>query len=315
MATIYVATTGNDSTGDGSVGNPYASPGKAASVAGSGDTIYVKSGTYTLTTSTPGAEGPVLLPSDGQCLLEGYSTTPGDLGTAPVISSGSVFGLSYLVKTQENFSNLKQLVVNIALSGNNSGDGFVDGGSYGATFWRCSASGFTNGYGFNGANQSIVSLCVAIGCAAGFYAGGLCVGCVALNSINNAYYVPSMCVNCIAYAGSSCGFTLAQGSCVNCISYANSGDGFLSIYDIGLIQDCVAYGNGGYGINSNYTDNQIINFAAGNNTSGATNGSTLRDLGAISLTADPFVDAPGGNFNLNTASGGGALLRAATVSL
>ena len=33
MADIYVATTGNDSTGDGSSGNPYATPGKAMGTA------------------------------------------------------------------------------------------------------------------------------------------------------------------------------------------------------------------------------------------------------------------------------------------
>jgi hypothetical protein len=43
MATYYVATTGNDTTGDGSSGNPWATPGKgAASATSAGDIVYVK---------------------------------------------------------------------------------------------------------------------------------------------------------------------------------------------------------------------------------------------------------------------------------
>jgi hypothetical protein len=48
MSTWYIATTGNDSTGDGSSGNPWATPAKAASVAAVDDTVMVAAGTYTL---------------------------------------------------------------------------------------------------------------------------------------------------------------------------------------------------------------------------------------------------------------------------
>jgi len=44
--TWYVATTGNDTTGDGSLGNPWATGTKAASVAQTGDTVNVASGWY-----------------------------------------------------------------------------------------------------------------------------------------------------------------------------------------------------------------------------------------------------------------------------
>ena len=46
---IYVATTGNDGTGDGSAGAPYLTLGHAVTQATAGDTIYVTAGTYTIT--------------------------------------------------------------------------------------------------------------------------------------------------------------------------------------------------------------------------------------------------------------------------
>ena len=46
---IHVATDGNDTTGDGSISNPYATLQRAHDVAVAGDLIYVRGGTYTLT--------------------------------------------------------------------------------------------------------------------------------------------------------------------------------------------------------------------------------------------------------------------------
>lgn len=48
MATIYLSPTGNDSTGDGSSGNPYLTLDKCYTVASGGDTIHFLAGTYTL---------------------------------------------------------------------------------------------------------------------------------------------------------------------------------------------------------------------------------------------------------------------------
>jgi hypothetical protein len=58
MGTIYVRTTGNDTTGDGTVGNPYALPSKAASVAIANDVIDVGVGTFVQGTTQ------VILPDD-----------------------------------------------------------------------------------------------------------------------------------------------------------------------------------------------------------------------------------------------------------
>ncbi len=57
-ATYYVATTGNDTTGNGSFSLPWKTIGKAASVMVAGDTTYIRGGTYNITGSiTPANSG------------------------------------------------------------------------------------------------------------------------------------------------------------------------------------------------------------------------------------------------------------------
>jgi hypothetical protein len=49
--TIYVSTTGNDITGDGTSGNPYATIGKGQTISTSGKLVWVVAGTYTISSS------------------------------------------------------------------------------------------------------------------------------------------------------------------------------------------------------------------------------------------------------------------------
>lgn len=58
-STYYVSTTGSDLSGDGSSGNPWATCGKAATIAVAGDTVKVATGLYAerITTTTSGTAG------------------------------------------------------------------------------------------------------------------------------------------------------------------------------------------------------------------------------------------------------------------
>ena len=49
----YVATTGNDTTGDGSIGNPWLTPAHGAASVSTGDTLYIRGGTYDVVTPSP----------------------------------------------------------------------------------------------------------------------------------------------------------------------------------------------------------------------------------------------------------------------
>lgn len=48
-STYYVATTGNDVTGDGSIGTPWKTIWKGCNMSSNGDTLYIRGGTYTPT--------------------------------------------------------------------------------------------------------------------------------------------------------------------------------------------------------------------------------------------------------------------------
>lgn len=76
-AEYHVTTTGNDSTGDGSIGNPWATP-YAAEKLNSGDTLYIHAGTYSV-------NGGV---SSGVQVVSGTTITnyPGD---RPFLDTGS----------------------------------------------------------------------------------------------------------------------------------------------------------------------------------------------------------------------------------
>lgn len=75
--------------------------------------------------------------------------------------------------------------------------------------------------------------------------------------------------------------------------------------------------NGNYGVRSSAVPlmyNMIDNNAYYSNTSG-THTSFISGANDITLSADPFEDSGAGDFNINNTAGGGADLRAATVTL
>lgn len=70
----YVATTGNDSTGDGTVGNPYRTVDKAITTIASGDRIIVRGGTYTENIAHGSADGVTKGLATKRCVLRNYPT-------------------------------------------------------------------------------------------------------------------------------------------------------------------------------------------------------------------------------------------------
>jgi len=101
MATIYVRTTGNDTTGTGSTGAPYLTLGKALSVAAAGDLILMGTGTY----SEDNGSGYLTL--NGLTFGSTYVTVTTETGEQDVIiTSGGTHVLALAAVTGIWFDNL-----------------------------------------------------------------------------------------------------------------------------------------------------------------------------------------------------------------
>lgn len=299
MADIYVATTGNDTTGDGSIGNPYASPGKAAGVAAAGDTVWVKSGTYNVSSTTPNASnGPVQHTSylgNARLTYRGYQTTVGDDGTPPVLRA-TVAGISNAV-----------VYINDAA----------------VTVWniRCDANGQSSLRGLDVRSRGVAVKCSSENGTSSLVVGGYALGCVAKDNTTDGFTTTGAgrVDRCIATGNSGVGFSQSGATpgttYTGCVAHDNGSHGF-SVQVEDTLVNCIAYGSGGYGFVSGGgggdTRAGLFNCASGANTSGRSSG-PFADVSAVTLSADPFVNAAGYDFGLNTTSGGGAACRAAGV--
>lgn len=183
-------------------------------------------------------------------------------------------------------------------------------------FWyKCRASHCCDGWvAVTGTLVSKVVECRAHDNAGrGFYLekGAVHVECVAHDNAGRGFD-GGKCDRCLSY-GNSDGFKTTHPP-VECISYGNSGQGFRTGHtDRILVVDCIAVNNGAYSyyVAAATGAMQLNRCADYGNTSGRNNSGTGSwvDIGDPGLTADPFVDAANGDFRLNKAAGGGALLR------
>lgn len=108
--TIYISVSGNDITGNGSIGNPYATLSKASTVALSGDVIYFTSGTYneTLKSSIPVG---VSIDGAGRDLVTVYST---------YAASGGAYDYWINLNSATENTNGNQFIRNVTFDGSNT---------------------------------------------------------------------------------------------------------------------------------------------------------------------------------------------------
>jgi hypothetical protein len=108
----------------------------------------------------------------------------------------------------------------------------------------------------------------------------------------------------------------SQGS----IYYNNTGDGVsYSGNDPFTLTNNVFVSNGAYGVDAGASPSESMFFIDRNafygNGTADFNGSLSQHTNSITLTADPFVDAANGDFNLNATNGGGGTLRSTNYTL
>jgi hypothetical protein len=310
------------------MGGALASPGKLGEALAnsnsraSGMNCWIKSGTYTITTTTANvSNGRVSLPTGIMLKIEGYNSTRGDLGTKPVISAGTQNSFT-IFTTNGDFNNKLQFVVNLEFNGNSqtSVRGINPTSLYQDRVWNCRAKDCTNS-GFFG--PGAYASCIAESCNIGFNLQSneaTFYGCVAFSCTSDGFLLAAtvannFAVNCLSYNNGGRGFNNGGGypvSYVNCTAHGNASDGFdFQTYGINQAINCLATNNGGWGFNLSNRDTFLINCAGRSNTTGNVDTTTVPFInqGFVTLTADPYQNAAGADFRLNNTAGGGAALR------
>lgn len=317
------------------IGGALASPGQACANAASGNALWLKAGTYSISSTSNNVSGGRITTPNGtgntaDARIIAYTTTRGDgvgFATLQVASSGVT---SITVITPGSDCYLEGIDVDgqskSAIQGFNSSNGAV-------VFQRCKARNCTAN-GMQAGNNWLI-----IGCL--FTGNGGTVGthfslrlgsgaakairCEATGNTVDGFGIDSgtLVIDSISWGntGTARGFNLLStaSSAINCTAYGNGSDGFLFGGSNGgnVCINCVSTGNGGWGFNqgSSFTNTFLSNCAATTNTSGTKVGTLVAAnvTGFVTLSADPFVSAASGNFALNATAGGGAGCRAAGI--
>lgn len=294
MATYYVTTSGSNGNAGTSEGTAWADLGYAVTQAtASGDVIYIKAGTYTMTTATPGASGPIVLGTN-KLSIAGYETTPGDnLGTI-TISAGVVTGIT-LITLSGGFGSpqqVKNIEVDAVATSNN---GFGRSGSHGHI---CDCTASNAGIGFNSVRAT---RCVADTCSTGFSSCLNMLLCVAIDCgtgtsmPQNSLIAGCYAINCTT--GFSTSFYVALKNCiaVSCVNgFGSASTSPTPLYDCCLAASCTTgWLTAG---SASFLD------CAGYNNTADFSGTPFVSDGFISLSSDPFVDSGAGDYQIATSA-------------
>ncbi len=289
------------------IGGALATPGLAgALMAVSGMGCYIKAGTYTLSTATPGSGGPVGLPNSVAFLyLEGYELTRGDrTGTRPILSWGAVSAPGAQTFLFSGFINQNHVFSNLTADGNNvanvSGFTFPSPGRVvECVAQNCSQSGQC-GYKSNGSAHR----CSAVNCAIGFDTVLSILACTATGGSKGFYFYTTI-ADCIAYS-CSVGFDPSPTAFMRHCTADSCSTGFNTsnriTYDSCLATNC---STAGFVVS---TTTIALNCAGYNNLVHYS-GTTPLSRGFVTLTADPYVSQSTADYRPNNTAGGGASLR------
>lgn len=303
----------------GNMGGALLSPAVATGAYVAGNKIWVKSGTYAMSTSSNVAAGRCTF-STITCFMRGYQTTRGDAtGTRPIFQP-STTGVTLVT-----ISNSGILLENLTLDGNSTGTSTGINFSSGSGTIRLSKimGTTTTGIALGGAANTAID-CEITGCSgtAASSAGGKYLFCTSHDNTTNGFTssVGSLYYNCISHSntgGTTDGFVgqnLSSGYCyVNCLSYSNGRDGF-NMVGPGACTfiNCIADSNTRNGITtSGNLTLSILNCAFRNNTSAAIDSAVPNIVSQVNLSGDPFADAANDDFALDNTSGEGAACRGA----
>ena len=268
-----------------------------------GNTIYIKAGTYTISSATINVSGGAYN-SSNNLLWVGYSTnrTTTNTDTPPVLQFGTS-GITLFADRGTHY--------NITIDGNSQATSVAVGGSGGA-YDLCTFKNLTGASAAFSASRCLITGCSALICQ------GPAFGCEAYGNTATPWQNGPFAF-CLSYnntGASTDGFLLNPSGGVavmNCVAYGNGRDGFHVQNSRGvLLLNCHAEANSGYGYNSGGNSSVILlNCGSYSNTSGRFNTTSANvDNNPLTLSGSAFVNAAGNNFSINNTAGAGALLRA-----
>lgn len=329
-ATNVTTNTSPGGAGSGNLGGALASPGMAGGAAVSVNSVWIQSGTYVISSTTPNVSTGVVATNTGaavtKSIWEGYQTTRGDLGTPPVfqVAAAGVTSVTVVAVATAN-----SFVRNITVDGQSKSaiTGFYLSDSYSGLAY-CYALSCTV-YGIRQAAGAIFC-CRASGCSGTAAFGGTAApnafGCEAYdNTVIGFGFTSGTLAYCLAYRNRGAGvagFNLGL-NLLHCVAYYNEGDGFNLDNANGcfVLADCLAISNGdeGFGTSAVRSSPHLINCGGYDNASGnysTTNLLARSVTGFLTLGGNPFVSvststAGAANFALNNLSGAGKACRAA----
>lgn len=312
------------SGGTWALGGALATPGKAAGAKVAGNDVWVKAGTYNVSAAVVESTGGL---AGNASAWQGYNATRGDTGTRPTIRATAA--ITDVFRVTAAYVTLN----NVILDGNNQTgvrglqvNAGGDAGFVGA--WLSFRNCLNNG-AFTGLDNLLINCeatdCTGVGIDVG--QGTLVFGCLAARVAGPGFQMAGFsraefCVSHANTSGTGNGFTTGAGAVnvthANCVAYGNNGNGFTVSTTNTVVRyaNCIAYGNGATGFTNSPSAANVGTFsmthcAAGGNLTNRDYTPGALDIAFVTLTADPFVNAAGGNFSLNATAGGGAACRAA----
>lgn len=311
-------------TGTGRMGGAQSDPALVAAVTVGVNRIWIKAGTYLITSATQNVAGGTISTPVGAQIWQGYDVARGDFTANHPILQASGINTATLFSLSQNDCK----VINIDVDGQSlvairgiqaTGRGLV----LFCTVRNCTNSGIRSS-----STNSLIAGCGVTGCstagaafedAGGGVAGSL-YGCWARGNTVTGFSVAGYRLDrCIAASNTGAttdGFLLptAGGVISDSIAYGNGRDGFRSVStnEIRYI-NCVAEGNTGNGFNftGGGVNQSLLHCAAFNNTAGAIGGSAnlLYNINFVTGTASFFTNPGAGDFSVNQTVGGGASIR------
>lgn len=317
----------------GAMGGALGSPGKASAVKAQGNDVFIKNGTYSVTSaSTNIAAGCVSESTGGTGQTDfskwiGYSSTRswGNTDTKPLIQAASSISTFTLFTIATQLTQLYNL--SFDCTSYTSSNGIKIGSANYISATRCKVANSTLiGIEVAGGIDANATWCEVSGHSgtAGFKqanaAGITFYGCEAHGGTIHGFVCgyQSYCIACLSYANSGAstdGFNCnSVGSTfIDCVSYANGRAGF-DVQGSGgytACYNCIAEGNTGQGYSTaGVCDGTILSYCAGYNNSSNYNSSNIANIIGFVVGSASFFNNPGsGDFGLNNTSGGGASAR------